>query len=953
MSTLAESQTRLEEHFAGLADKRSDYGYPVYALEHGLKQEEIDALRRKLQEDLSASGCLRRKYWLLWIVVAAEVGYTYDGDEYWISFAAGMPEWSRFGSRETIRQWYRTFASDFSGFAPQGRWAEHFSIIAWPITHSILPRYLQYHFAQHLHDLRYELARRGDFGMEQLGEFLRERYQGYSSRFGNFLQQGELTSRLVLALRDDDVQDSVAPVSRTTLSRIVSDLESHRSARDYLSAARRVLRDARVRGSGRLVGGSAGHPATAPGIGGGGLRLIARRSSAGSWGLGITFPDFAGLLRQSGAKAGILDTTRIRFSDKLETWMPGRALLSFSGREQRLAMLSRPSTQPVIEFERRVTGVSDLLSPKLQIQGSPPWLLRVQGDGAARQVLGNHVRSRQTYVLITQDPIADDIARELRLELQDCDTTNVQVYLFEAPEGIGAGYLQSLARLNLGYALQAHVEPVGLVPRWDDTLGGSVWLPAEELLLRIWADFDVREFAVSVDRGGRTLIPIRNSNEAIVSLGTLPIGRHVIEVAAVPARGLGSAEIARLIEPEQFVVEVRSPVPWREGIRRRAGIRAVLEPAESLFEDVLSGRAEITLHGPPGRSATAEVRLFDSNGHQVDGAELARLPVPSSAHAIQRAIEKLRTEPLSEKVQGAPRVDLLFRVDELGVSSLTFARDVEPLRWRLEPKAAGYAIRLIDEAGSEQQIRVERCDIRVPDRRIALQLDATLEGLPVEPPGSLYVARHEKRTFAAIASVLQQNRLTAFSDLGVDIALAAPLGNPRQIASLLALQRRWGRARALGRLGAFRKASVFEAFEHQIARMVCGSIWADRAQECRAARPELLDRLQREVGGSSGFASRIRSTPWNKPATNPQCREEFLKITKTYGISVGAEVCELALRLAFQPDTIRLGDPDRVMKSFEELADNPIVARGAYLAKLVADMAARSRVAASIGGDAA
>ena len=147
---------------------------------------------------------------------------------------------------------------------------------------------------------------------------------------------------------------------------------------------------------------------------------------------------------------------------------------------------------------------------------------------------------------------------------------------------------------------------------------------------------------------------------------------------ATPARGLGGAEIARLIEPEQFVVEVRSPVPWREGIKQQAGIRAVLEPAESSFEDVLSGRAKITLHGPTGRSATAEVRLFDTNGHQAEEAEFARLPVPSSAHAVQRAIEKLRTEPLSEKVQGAPRVDLLFRAEELGLVHSHFPEMLSP-----------------------------------------------------------------------------------------------------------------------------------------------------------------------------------------------------------------------------------------------------------------------------------
>ena len=951
---LTAAQTRLEEHFAALAGERAGYGYPVYALEHGLEREEVEAIRRELREDLSGFGYPKRKHWLLWIIVAAEVGYNYDGDEYWISFAAGMPEWSRVGSRETIRQWFRAFASNFYGYSPRGRWAEHFSIIAWPITHSILPRYLQSHFAQHLHDLRYDLARSDYIGIEQLGELLRERYQGYSSRFSDFLQQVELTSRLVLALRDEDVKDTVAPVSRTTLSRIVSDLERHRSARDYLSATRRVLREARFRGSGRPAGGGAAHPVTGVRVAeatGGGLKLVARRSGAGAWAVGVTLPDFGGLLRLSGAKAGTLDTTRMRLSDKPESWMPGRALLSFSGREQPLSVLPFPLTRPVIEFERQVAGFSGFISSKLRIQGSSPWLLRVQGDGAARQVLGNHVRSAQTYVLITQDPISNDIVRKLRLQPQDCLTKSIHVYLFHIPARIEAGYLELLTRLKLGYALKAHVEFVGLVPRWDETVGGSVWLPTEELLFRVWADFDVREFAIRVDGGDRTFVPVRNSAEAMVSLGSLSIGRHIIEVSATPTRGPGASEIAQLIEPEQLVVEVRSPVPWREGIRGQAGIRAVLEPAESSFEDLLNGQAEIRLHGPADRSAAAKVQLFDTNGHQAEDTELGRLPVPSSTHAMRRVVEKLRLEPLSEKVQGAPRIDLVFRVDELGASSLTFARDVEPLRWKLEHKDTEYAVRLIDEAGLEQEIAVERYDIRVPDRRLAVQLDASLAGIPVEPPGSLFVARQNKRTFSAVASVLQRKRLTAFSDLGVDIALASPPDSPRRIALLLALQRRWRRARVLGPLGIVRKAKVLEAFEHQIARMACGVSWADTARQCHVGNPGLLDRLQREVGGSPGFASRMRNTQW-QPTINPRAREEFLKIAKTYGISVNTELCELALRLAFQPSTIRLADLNKMLALFEELADNLSLARGAYLAKLSTHLAIRDR-GTSTGGEAA
>jgi len=118
----------------------------------------------------------------------------------------------------------------------------------------------------------------------------------------------------------------------------------------------------------------------------------------------------------------------------------------------------------------------------------------------------------------------------------------------------------------------------------------------------------------------------------------------------------------------------------------------------------------------------------------------------------------------------------------------------------------------------------------------------------------------------------------------------------------------------------------------------------DDDESVRESLPDLLREFGFEVRPFS-------SAKANQPATNPQCREEFVKIARTYGISVGAEVCELALRLAFRPGTIRLSDPDKVVRAFEELAGNPVVARGAYLAKLATDMTARAR-AASTGGEA-
>src|SRR5947209_7828314 len=125
---LLETQARLERHFDALSRERLPHRFPVYAIEHGLESAEIDTIRRALCDELVAARHLIERHWLLWIVVAAEIGYTYDGDEYWMSFAAEIPEWRAYGSRDTVRDWFKTFTKRFSGLTPAGRWAEHFSI---------------------------------------------------------------------------------------------------------------------------------------------------------------------------------------------------------------------------------------------------------------------------------------------------------------------------------------------------------------------------------------------------------------------------------------------------------------------------------------------------------------------------------------------------------------------------------------------------------------------------------------------------------------------------------------------------------------------------------------------------------------------------------------------------------------------------------------------------------
>ena len=99
---LEEWQRRLERHFTQLASARSDSDFPLFALEHGLTEDEFEEISDLLRSRL-ALGLRLEPHWLLWVVYATELGYDYDGDEYWHSFEERTPRWRDRGSRNQLQ----------------------------------------------------------------------------------------------------------------------------------------------------------------------------------------------------------------------------------------------------------------------------------------------------------------------------------------------------------------------------------------------------------------------------------------------------------------------------------------------------------------------------------------------------------------------------------------------------------------------------------------------------------------------------------------------------------------------------------------------------------------------------------------------------------------------------------------------------------------------------------
>ena len=189
-TTIGEWHSQLHDHFSRLRAVRDSFrpDSPVFALEHGLDlEEELPALKDAVRAAV-AGGRLPSHAGLPLVVYAAEIGYRYQGDEYWPVFEEETPGWQRRGAagRRNIRTKYEVFATTFGGARPSGAWARWFKNIAWPITHAVLPADLQRHLARLLSDYRHE------FTAELLDDHdaLGERIAAYSG--GHFVAVSEV-----------------------------------------------------------------------------------------------------------------------------------------------------------------------------------------------------------------------------------------------------------------------------------------------------------------------------------------------------------------------------------------------------------------------------------------------------------------------------------------------------------------------------------------------------------------------------------------------------------------------------------------------------------------------------------------------------------------------------------------------------------------------------------------
>lgn len=228
----------LEQHFSSLREQRTG---PVFFIEHGLDDNALKEMASNLRQEFS-SGCHQGGIGglldLPLIVLATEVGYKYrgSGTEYWPLLEKELQFSLSADSRSQIRKMFEKASRLYRGVRPPNTvWAETFRIIAWPITHALVPIEFHQPLAETLANINFSVKNLSDDALHKAVNFSAATS---TLRFSSLIHNKESLIPIVRSLLGDETTE----LNPQTVARIKKDLTSNDIARRSLLTARQIQR---------------------------------------------------------------------------------------------------------------------------------------------------------------------------------------------------------------------------------------------------------------------------------------------------------------------------------------------------------------------------------------------------------------------------------------------------------------------------------------------------------------------------------------------------------------------------------------------------------------------------------------------------------------------------------------------------------------------------------------
>jgi hypothetical protein len=932
---------RLARHFADLRQaRRRETDLPLFALEHGLNQTELQQLSEAIRWQIQ-SAAPARAHALAWIAYAAEIGYRYSGDEYWQTFEAETPGWTIRGDRSWIRARFRAFHADFGGAVPTGAWAEHFSIICWPITHAILPRDLQQQLARILYELRHSFSKELLESPTLLGEAIAARSWNTTARFQKLAQETALVGQIAAALLLQGNIGTDTMIHRATLQRIGQDLDRERLAREWLKDARRFAQErAHIRG---LAVGRSREPAprepedaraeaTALGIE---PRLVLRPTDAFnvSWEVSLEIPDLSHLLHKFPSARDVLAGSRCVVAGAAGRPMArGRCLHG----PQRIGLSRWPrSDEVLLKFDQADPQLEFLLRTDCLLRPGPTWVFRIATDGLAYEMRGRRVRAGGKYVLlsVSRVPVASQHARSIKI---DCE--GVHGALLELPDALTPEWEVELRRLGVTQAKSIEVWPAGLAAVVWDGEGYGEWLASEQPCLAVRCDHAVGQLVVSMNHDTALEIPDITPGEPIfVELPALPIGMHKVTVAARSRQDAAPEAIGDL----DIVMRIREARPWSPGVSPHGPLAVDVDPPAPTLEQLWEGHLGITVRGPAGRPLKCRVTLFNN---VADPATLTCLLPPlnlplGSEQWLRHFDKHFRESQDSQRAYDDARLcELDFSAEEFGAFTLRCEREFTPLRWAIRRAGDLQVAKLHEDVGSEGVLTVNRMSFEKPTE--IEQLEPKTE-YSVPPSGGLYLAQLGNFSSAIILPPV----VHSLEDLRFTPAITGCDRSVHALLYMLEFPRIWSSAKLPGNIFAVqRQRTVLRALTSHVSRVLADGGWADAEVAEENGLADGVVGLRRAISKNReaaeiGSALAVETAALSTMAKDARV-DRFAALAKLFLHLPHIDhrwISELALRLASHPMDVEAWAGGRLAEGTGKVLERPTLVRAARFLVIATD----------------
>lgn len=854
MPSLDSLDQKLHAHFGRLAELKREAGHPVFALEHGLGSDEVEALRlgleTKLQELLRGGEALTSKHWLCWVVHAAEHGYTFEGLEFWPSFSAKTPSWDRYvGVRSLLRDWFVRFKTTYRGVWPAGGWAANYPYIAWPITHALLPSDLQTRLAESMFQMRFRLGATGTLTPTRVGRLVAAYSHHGSNRYLNFLAQGDLVGRIVLALlhANPDDQDAIHP---PTLRRIISDLNRTRVARRMLQDVRRHFQHGRARtwGPSPLPGpfqlGSedtwpTNHDASAPpppvlvrtGV-------LLERNVADQWSAALQLPSLQALSNEHAEFARHLSECMVIIPCHGEAWFPARALVA--ARRERSLKRWPTDGESLLRFSESLQGFDSLVAEECQLPAAPCWVFRLAADGRQAWMSAlAAVHPGRRYLVLARD--RDSLPRAAPPLVISCE--GVYGCTLDVPAMLSDEFRRAMTAVGISVSRGLRVEPLGMLPRqWDGDSEGE-WLTTETPTFSVGVDHQVTGFDIVFNGGPPvTLTPEVDEANLMFALPRLDPGRHTLTIASRVAQGSA-------MPPGKATLHlmVREPSTWIPGQLCHPAMVVNVTPLSPSLDDLVDGRVSIQVEGDSARKVAFTLVLLDAAG-----AETSRQPLFSRTMPVRAADWDKEWNDAAERERDeyayltACGGYIEVANEDLGFFRVPLRRQAHALRWVVR-KGKPAALCLVDD-GDEGMTAVSSYRFTTPAREEEESAKNFLAGVHPAAAGGLYVARGGDIEHGLIVAPSNPGR--GWDVLGERVDSDA-LAAEHDLGALCLAHGRWSKAVPAGFAAKIRRDAALRALHQQMLMVACGTGWMrieDLLSRPRAPAPK-WDLVESAVAG--------------------------------------------------------------------------------------------------------